>query len=286
MNTFKTFLLMAGLTILMVFIGELVGGKSGLIMGLGFAVVSNVFSYYFSDKIVLALYRAKPADEARFGDLHQMVDELAAKAGIPKPRLYIIPGPMANAFATGRDPQHAVVAATEGILQVLSPKELRGVLAHEISHVVHRDILISTIAATMAGAIYMVARIAQWSMWFGGGHRDDERGGNPIALLAVAIIAPLAAMLIQMAVSRNREYAADQGGAHLSDDPLALAEALKKIHNASRLTHWQPNPTTAHLFIANPLKAESILTLFSTHPPLEKRIARLQELAAAARSTR
>lgn len=270
---------MLALTGLMLLVGELAGGRGGLMMGLVFAVASNLIAYFFSDKIVLAMYGAKPASKEKFPDLHDMVAELAQKANIPVPRVYIIPGPMANAFATGRNPANAVVAVTEGIMRVLSPRELRGVLAHEISHVLHRDILISTIAAILAGVVYTLARIAQWGMYFGGGRRNDERGGHPLATLAVVIFAPLAAMLIQMAVSRSREYEADRGGADLCDDPLALADALVKIHQAARAVPWQPNPTTAHLLIANPLRGESLMSLFSTHPPVNKRVERLKVMA-------
>ncbi|MBI4667975.1 MAG: zinc metalloprotease HtpX [Elusimicrobia bacterium] len=281
MNQMKTFLLMLGLTALLLFLGEMAGGRSGIMMGLGFAVVSNLIAFFFSDKIVLAMYRAKPVTEKDEPKLVQMVRELAERAKIPMPKVYVIPGQMANAFATGRNPQNAAVAVTEGIMQILTPRELRGVLAHEISHVLHRDILIATIAAILAGAVYTLARIVQWGAYFGGGRRDDDRGGNPLALLVVAIVAPLAAMLIQMAVSRSREYEADKGGGRLTDDPLALSQALVKIHQASRYSGWQPNPTTAHLFIANPLKGEGLLSLFSTHPPLSARVARLEAMSQA-----
>lgn len=282
MNNLRTLLLMLGLTALMLLLGDLMGGKSGLVMGLGFAVVSNFFAYFFSDKIVLMLYGAKPANESEHPLLFKTVRDLAAAAKMPLPKIYIIQANYANAFATGRNPSHAAVAVTTAIMEVLSERELRGVLAHELSHVRHRDILISSIAAIIAGAIYTIARIAQWGLYFGGGSRDDNRrGGNPIALLAVVIVAPLAAMIIQMAISRSREYEADRGGADLSQDPLALAEALKKIHQAARAIPGSINPTTAHLFIVNPLKGESILSLFSTHPPLKERVARLEAIAEA-----
>lgn len=280
MNNFRTFFLLLALTALMLFIGELLGGRSGLVMGLGFALVSNLLVYFFSDKIVLAMYGAKPIGPGDYPQVHRIVQELAQKASMPMPRLYYIPNRMANAFATGRNPQHAALAVTQGILDILDERELRGVLAHELSHVLHRDILISTIAAIIAGAVYTLARIAQWGLWFGSGHRDNERGGgHPLALLFIAIIAPLAATIIQLAVSRSREYEADRGGADLSEDPLALADALTKIHQAAAVAPGFANPVTAHLFIVNPLKGENFMALFSTHPPLSKRVERLESMA-------
>ncbi len=270
---------MLGLTALMLYLGELLGGKSGLMLGLGFAVVSNFFSYFFSDKIVLALYRAKPVAENDNPGLYKIVRELAQRANMPMPKLYIIPASYANAFATGRNPNHAAVAVTQGILDLLSERELRGVLAHELSHVTNRDILISTVAAIAASAIYTIARIAQWSMWLGGSSDRNNRRGNPLGLLIMVIVAPLAAMIIQMAISRNREYEADADGAHLSEDPMALADALQKISGTDRALGSMVNPTTAHLFIINPLKGEDVFALFSTHPPLAKRVSRLEAIA-------
>lgn len=271
---------MLGLAALMLVVGELLGGRSGLLMGLGFAVFSNIFAYFFSDKIVLAIYRAKPITEIAHPRLWAIVRELVQKANIPMPRLYMIPGAWANAFATGRNPQHAAVAVTRGIADLLSERELKGVLAHELAHVFHRDILVATIAAVLSSTIYTLARIAQWGLYFGGSsNREDRRGGNPLALLVVAIVAPLAALIIQMAISRSREYDADEKGSLWTNDPLALVSALQKIHQAARVIPGAASPTTAHLFIINPFRGENILSLFSTHPPLTRRIARLEAIA-------
>jgi len=278
MNYFKTFLLLTGLTFLFLFIGRAVGGQQGMVLAFGMAVVMNFVSYWFSDKIVLALYRAKPASESEYPAMHRIVRNLAQSQSLPMPRLYIIPSATPNAFATGRNPQHAVVACTDGILRLLSERELAGVLGHELGHVKNRDILISSVAATMAGAIMMLARMAQFAAYFGGGRRDERGGGgNAIALLATALLAPVAAMLIQAAVSRSREYAADATGAHTTGDPLALASALKKLEAGARLEPMAgAGPATAHLFIVNPLRGRSLFTLFSTHPPTQDRVARLE----------
>ena len=265
-NTIKTALLLGALSGLLLLIGQALGGAQGMFIGFLIAVVTNFGSYWFSDKIVLRMYRATEVGPDH--RLTQIVTRLAAKAGLPQPRCYIIPDPSPNAFATGRNPQHAAVAATEGILQILDDDELEGVLAHELSHVKHRDILTSSIAATIAAAIMMVSRFA---MFFGGG-RDDRRGGNPIALLATIILAPLAAMLIQMWISRTREYDADAGGAALVGSPLGLASALRKIESASRAVPMDANPATAHLFIIKPFSAGGLLGLFSSHPPTQARI--------------
>jgi heat shock protein HtpX len=283
MNYFRTFILLAGMTMLFLWIGQLVGGQQGMVMAFALAVVMNFVSYWFSDKIVLAIYRAKPAPESQYPHMHRVVRNLAQTMNIPVPRVYVIPTETPNAFATGRNPQHAVVACTDGILRLLNERELTGVLGHELGHVKNRDILISSVAATMAGAIMMLARMAQWGAMFGGyGHRDDNRGGNalaPIALLLTAILAPLAAMLIQAAVSRSREYAADASGAHYTGDPLALASALKKLEAGSKaLPMPGAGPATAHLFIVNPLNARQVMHLFSTHPPVEDRVARLEAM--------
>ena len=265
-NTIKTALLLGALSALLLLIGQALGGAQGMFIGFLIAVVTNFGSYWFSDKIVLRMYRATEVGPDH--RLAQIVTRLAAKAGLPQPRCYVIPDPSPNAFATGRNPQHAAVAATEGILQILNDDELEGVLAHELSHVKHRDILTSSIAATIAAAIMMVSRFA---MFFGGG-RDDRRGGNPIALLATIILAPLAAMLIQMWISRTREYDADAGGAALVGSPLGLASALQKIESASRAVPMDANPATAHMFIIKPFSAGGLLGLFSSHPPTQARI--------------
>src|SRR5262249_14025311 len=265
-NTIKTALLLGALSALLLLIGQALGGAQGMSICFLIAVVTNFGSYWFSDKIVLRMYRATEVGPDH--RLTQIVTRLAAKAGLPQPRCYVIPDPSPNAFATGRNPQHAAVAATEGILQILNDDELEGVLAHELSHVKHRDILTSSIAATIAAAIMMVSRFA---MFFGGG-RDDRRGGNPIALLATIILAPLAAMLIQMWISRTREYDADAGGAALVGSPLGLASALRKIESASRAVPMDANPATAHMFIIKPFSAGGLLGLFSSHPPTQARI--------------
>jgi heat shock protein HtpX len=265
-NTVKTTLLLGALSALLLLIGQALGGAQGMVIGFLIAVVTNFGSYWFSDKIVLSMYRAtEVGPEHR---LTQIVTRLAAKAGLPQPRCYIIPDPSPNAFATGRNPEHAAVAATEGILQILNDDELEGVLAHELAHVKHRDILTSSIAATIAAAIMMVSRFA---MFFGGARDDDRRGGNPIAMLATIILAPIAAMLIQMAISRSREYDADAGGAALVGSPFGLASALQKIDSVSRAVPMDANPATAHLFIIKP-SLGGLLGLFSSHPPTKDRI--------------
>jgi len=286
MNTFKTALFLTLLTLLLVGIGQLLGGRQGLIVAFGFALVMNFVAYWFSDKIVLAMYRAKPVAESELPDLHRIVRILTQQAGMPMPRLYRIPSETANAFATGRSPNHAAVAVTDGILRVLSSEELEGVLAHELAHVRNRDVLTSTIAATIAGAIYMLADMARWTLMWGGGRDRADRSSGALRLglmLIVAIVAPIAAMLIQMAVSRAREYQADASGAELSHKPLALASALRKIHQAATRTPLQANPATAHLFIVNPLTVGGLVNLFSTHPPVERRIELLERLARQGR---
>ncbi|WP_374595133.1 zinc metalloprotease HtpX [Aquabacterium sp.] len=277
-NLFKTAVLMAAITALFMAIGSMIGGRAGMMMALVVALGMNFFSYWFSDKMVLRMYNAREVDETSAPQFYRMVRELAQRAELPMPRVYLIDEQAPNAFATGRDPEHAAVAATTGILRVLSERELRGVMAHELAHVKHRDILISTISATMAGAISMLANFA---MVFGG--RDEEgRPVNPLAGLAVAILAPLAASLIQMAISRAREFEADRGGAEISGDPQALATALDKIHRYAQgipLEAAEAHPETAQMMIMNPLSADGIKGLFSTHPPTEERIARLMEMA-------
>jgi len=279
-NVFKTGLLLAVLTAMLVLIGGAIGGQQGMVIAFVIAVVMNFVSYWFSDKIVLAAYGAQPIDEAAAPRLYAIVRRLATRAGIPMPRVYLVPSETPNAFATGRNPQHAVVAVTEGIMRILDEEELEGVLAHELSHVKNRDVLISTIAATLAGAITYLAHMAQWAAMFGGRGRDDEEGGsNPIAMILLAILAPLAALLVQMAVSRSREFQADATGARVAGRPWGLAKALEKLQMANQaMPMADATPATAHLFIVNPLSGQTLMRLFSTHPPLEERIARLRAM--------
>jgi heat shock protein HtpX len=272
-NVLKTTVLLGAMTGLLLMIGELIGGGQGLIFGFVIAVVMNFGSYWFSDKIVLRMYSATEVGPGH--RLYETVTRLAQRAGLPQPRCYTIPDASPNAFATGRNPQHAAVAATEGILQILDNEELEGVLAHELAHVKHRDILTSSIAATLAAAIMMVSRFA----FFWGGSRDDDRGGgNPVAALAMMILAPIAAALIQAAISRSREYDADAGGASIAGSPDGLVRALRKIEMAAKRVPLDANPATAHMFIIKPFTVQGLLGLFSTHPPTESRIAALQQL--------
>ena len=282
-NQLKTTVLLAALTVLIVLIGRMFGGSQGMIIAFVFALIMNAGSYWFSDKIVLAMYRARELNISDAPDIHRIVTELAQRAGMPKPRIYLIPSETPNAFATGRNPEHAVVAVTSGILRLLDPDELRGVLAHELGHVKNRDILIGSIAATLAGAVMVIANMARFAAFFGLGGRDDEDGGGGvIALIAMSILAPLAAMLIQMAISRSREYLADATGARLSGNPRGLASALEKLaHAAQRLPMREANPATAHIFTVSPLTGKGITSLFSTHPPIEERVHRLRAMAAA-----
>jgi heat shock protein HtpX len=282
-NTLKTTALLAALTVLFILIGGMVGGEQGMVVAFLFAGLMNFASYWWSDRIVLWMYGAQEVSEAQAPEFHALVRRLAQRAGLPMPRVYIIPTETPNAFATGRNPDHAAVAATAGILRILTPDELEGVMAHELGHVRNRDILISTIAATMAGAIMMLARMAQWAAIFGGGRSsDDEEGGSGIAgMLVLAIVAPLAALLIQMAISRAREYLADAAGAQISRKPWALADALQKLERAATALPLDANPATAHMFIVNPLRGMSLLNLFSTHPPVEERVARLRAMRIA-----
>ncbi len=274
-NSLKTFLLLMLMTLLFLVIGELLGGRVGMMYALIFAIVMNFVSYWFSDKIVLMSYGAKEVLPEHEPKLYAMVSELAASANIPTPKIYYIRANMPNAFATGRDPQHAAVAVTDGILQLLDERELRGVISHELSHIKNRDILISCIAATLAGAIMMLARLA---FWFGGS-RDSRNNSNVIASLLFIILAPVAASLIQMAISRSREYVADSDGAKISADPLALASALKKLVSGNAKIKNNVSPNTAHMFIVNPFSSKSLQNLFSTHPPIEERIKKLEQMA-------
>jgi heat shock protein HtpX len=269
-NALKTTLLLGLMSGLLLVIGDALGGQGGLVIAFGMAVVMNFVSYWFSDKIVLKMYRAQQVGPEH--PLYGVVAGLAQRAGLPMPKVYIIPDSSPNAFATGRDPSHAAVAATQGILQLLDQRELEGVLAHELSHVKHRDILISSVAATLAAAIMMIARMAQFAAFFGGGSRDDRDGPGPIGLLATIILAPLGAMLIQAAISRSREYAADAGGAALVGSPYGLIDALKKLDVMSKRIPLDANPATAHMFIMKPFNVSGLLSIFSTHPPTEARI--------------
>jgi heat shock protein HtpX len=282
-STLKTTFLLASLTALILLFGDLFGGSQGVKVAFVIAAVMNLGSYWFSDKIVLMSYGAQPIAESDAPELYQIVRRLSQKANVPMPRIYRIPTDSPNAFATGRNPQHAVVAVTDGILRLLSWEELEGVLAHELGHVFNRDILVSSIAATLAGAVMMLARMAQWSAMFGGMSRDerDNRGGG-LALILTAILAPIAAMLIQLAVSRAREYGADDSGARLCGNPEALASALEKLAIQSGRIPLAASPQTAHLFIVNPLSGRSFANLFSTHPPIEERIRRLREMRLGA----
>jgi len=280
-NSIKTVLLLGLLTGLILFIGQLLGGTQGMMIAFVFSVLLNFGSYWFSDKIVLRIYDARPVTEAEAPELYGIVHDVALRAGMPMPRVYIIPTETPNAFATGRNPEHAVVAVTEGILRLMNREELEGVLAHEISHVKNRDILISSVAATLAGVIMMLANMARWAAIFGGyGGRDrEEEGGGMLGLLLTMILAPIAAMLIQMAISRSREYMADSTGAKTVGNPLGLASALAKLSRANEIAPMEARPETAHLFIVNPLSGRSLANLFSTHPPIEERIARLRAMA-------
>jgi len=282
-NLMKTGVLLAALTVLLVLIGGALGGQNGMVMAFVLALVMNFGSYWFSDKIVLEMYRDQPVDEAAAPALYRIVRTLATRAGIPMPKVYIIPGEAPNAFATGRNPQHAAIAVTEGILRIMSEEELEGVLAHELSHVQNRDTLIMAIAATLAGAITYMAHMAQWAMIFGGGRRDSDEegsgGGGLVGSLLMIVLAPLAATLIQLAVSRSREFQADATGAQMAGQPWGLAKALEKLEVASKVAPMNATPATAHLFIVNPLTGGGWTTLFSTHPPIAERVARLRAMA-------
>ena len=280
-NTLKTTFFLAVLSVLFIFIGSAVGGQNGATMALIMAGVMNIGAYWFSDKIVLAMYRARQVTEKEAPELFSVVRELTMRASLPMPKVYIMDKPAPNAFATGRNPEHSAVAVTTGILSLLSRDELAGVVAHELAHIKNRDILISTVAATIAGAISYISHMASWGLMFGGGRRDSE-DRNPfgsVIAIAVMILAPIAAMLIQMAISRSREYRADESGAAICGNPLSLAGALKKLHAGTRRIPMEANPATAHMFIVSPLTGGGMLSLFSTHPPIEERIARLEAIA-------
>ena len=276
MNQVKTILLMILLTVILVALGGMIGGRNGAAIAFAVAFVMNLVSYWFCDRIVLAMYKAREVSESEAPELYAIVATLSQRASIPMPKIYIIENDSPNAFATGRNPEHAVVAVTTGILRILGREELEGVLGHELSHVKHRDILISTIAATLAGAITMIANWARFSLFFGG-RDDDEGGGNIVSVILFSIIAAFAAMLIQLAISRSREYLADEGGAQLTGHPMYLANALKRLQAG---VAYEPmvdaNPSTAHMFIVNPLSGKTLANLFSTHPPIEERIRRLR----------
>jgi heat shock protein HtpX len=282
-NQLRTTVLLAALTVLIVLFGRMFGGNQGMVIAFVFALIMNFGSYWFSDKIVLAMYRAKELTQSEAPKIHQLVAELAQRGGIPKPRIYLIPSETPNAFATGRNPEHAVVAVTQGIVRLLNDDELKGVLAHELGHVKNRDILIGSIAATLAGVVMMLATMARWGAIFGlGGGNDDEGGGNILVLIIMSIVAPLAALLIQMAISRSREYLADETGARLAQDPRSLASALEKLATASkRIPMQEAKPATAHMFIVNPLSGGGFASWFSTHPPVEERVSRLRAMAVA-----
>jgi heat shock protein HtpX len=278
MNGLKVILLMVAMMALFMWVGYLIGGQNGMIVAFGLASVMNFVSYWYSDKMVLSMYRARQITEADHPRLYRVVSRVATKAMLPMPKVYIVPSKAPNAFATGRNAEHAAVAATEGILEILDEDELEGVIGHEMAHIMHRDMLIGTIAATVAGAIGIIASIARWGAVFGGYGRSNERGGG-LGLLVAAIVAPIMALIIQMAISRQREYRADAAGSRITGKPAALASALKKLHQSPTRFNLNARPQTAHLMIANPLSAKGMLSLFSTHPPVEKRIRNLDQIA-------
>jgi heat shock protein HtpX len=280
MNNIKVFFLFLLMTILFIAVGYVLGGRNGMVIAFAFAAVMNFMAFWFSDKVVLKMYRARPVDERTHQRLYRTVSNAAQKAMIPMPRVYIIPTKAPNAFATGRNENHAAVAATEGLLEMLNDSELEGVIGHELAHIINKDMLVQTLAATMAGAIAMLASMARWSMLFGGYSRSNDRDGGPLALLAAAIVAPIAAMLIRTAISRNREYKADSEGGRITGRHLGLASALEKLHQAPIRLNLDKHPATAHLFIANPLSGRGLASLFSTHPPVEERIRRLKQQAS------
>lgn len=280
MNTLKVGVLLVALTALFILVGDAVGGRGGAMIAFALALVMNFVSYWFSDKIVLGMYGARALSPADAPDLYRLVERLSERAGIPLPKLYVVPGEQPNAFATGRDPAHAAVAVTAGLLHLLDTEEVEGVLAHEIAHIKHRDTLTMTVVATIAGAVMLLADMARWAMIFGGARSDDREGHNPLVYLLIMIVAPIAAMLIQLAISRAREYEADATGARLAGSPDGLISALRKLEQASRMIPMQASPSTAHLFIVNPLRGMggTLMSLFMTHPPIEERVRRLQQM--------
>lgn len=278
MNTLKTTFLMALLTVLLVLLGGMIGGRNGMTFAFVMAAGMNFFAYWFSDRMVLSMYGAREITEREDPRFYGLVRRLAQRAGLPMPKVYVIDSDTPNAFATGRNPEHAAVAATSGILRILTEDELAGVMAHELAHVKHRDILISTIAATFAGAITYLANMAQWAAMFGGSRGDDDEGGGIFGTLLMAVLAPIAAMLVQMAISRSREYGADEGGAEVCGNPLSLASALQKLEMANQQVPMHANAATAHMFIVNPLTGKNLMSLFSTHPPMAERIERLRAM--------
>jgi heat shock protein HtpX len=284
MNTIKTVGLMTFMMVLFVAIGGALGGRGGMVMAILFATVMNVGMYWFSDKIVLRMYNAQPVTEAEAPEIYAIVHTLVQRAGMPMPKVYVIPDETPNAFATGRNPEHAVVAVTHGITRLLSREELTGVIAHELAHIKHRDMLTGTIVATIAGAISMLAQMAQWAMIFGGGSRRDDDDGSPIVAIVMMIVAPIAAMMVQMAISRTREFEADKGGATIAGSPSGLANALLKLEKGSQIIPMHDaKPATAHMFIVNPLTGGGLMKLFSTHPPIEERVQRLNDMARGRR---
>jgi len=277
-NTFKTIFLLGTLTGLLVVFGNYFGGTQGMMIAFLFALLMNFGAYWFSDKIVLSMYRARQVTEAEAPELVGLVRSLSQRARLPMPKVWIVPSPAPNAFATGRNPQHAAVAVTEGLLQIMNRDQLEGVLAHELGHITNRDTLISAVAATLAGVIMMLANMARWTAFFGGGRDDEDRGGGVVGLVVMAMLAPIAALLIQMAISRTREFVADATAAHLTKKPLALASALERLQMAAERIPLDANPATSHLFIVNPLSGRSLLRLFSTHPSVEERVKRLRAI--------
>ncbi len=280
MNTLKVGVLLVALTALFILVGDAIGGRGGAMIAFALALVMNFVSYWFSDKIVLGMYGARPLSPADAPELYRITERLAERAGIPVPRLYVVPGDQPNAFATGRSPANSAVAVTQGLLRLLDRDEVEGVIAHEIAHIRHRDTLTMTVVATIAGAVMLLADMARWAMIFGGARSDDREGGNPLVYLLIIIVAPIAAMLIQLAISRAREYEADATGARLAGNPDGLINALRKLEQASRMIPMQASPSTAHLFIVNPLRGVggTLVSLFMTHPPIEERIRRLQQM--------
>ena len=278
-NTMKTFILMAALTALFMFAGRALGGQSGMAFALLMALGMNFFAFWYSDRLALTMSRAREVSYEQAPQLHAMIERLASNAGLPKPRVYVMPGQTPNAFATGRNPEHAALAVTEGLLQLLQPDELEGVIGHELGHIKNRDILISSMAAVMAGAISYLATMAQWAMIFGGGGNDDKGRSNLVSLLVMMIVAPLAAVIIQMAISRSREYLADGTGAKICGHPISLANALQRLEEYNRRLPMKVNPATAQMYIVNPLAGGTMASLFSTHPPIQERIKRLRAMA-------